>query len=73
MAHQNKDIRKAIQYAQSHGWTYVLVSGNSHLKGILLCPRSVPACSISIYGTPRNPTTAAKRIREKVDKCNHGE
>lgn len=70
MAHQNKDIRKAIEYAQSKGWTYI-DGGNSHRKGVLVCREGDPVCVISIYGTPRNPTQAAKLIRKEVDKCPH--
>ena len=72
MGHQNKDIRKAIEYAEGKGWTYVEGARKSHLKGVLVCPTGSPQCRISVYGTPRSPTTTAKNIRKSVDKCPHG-
>ncbi len=71
MSHQNKDIRKAIEYAKSKDWTYVLAGGKSHIKGRLKCPVSDPDCALAIYGTPRNPNNIAKMIRREVDKCPH--
>ena len=66
MSHPDKDIRKAIEYAVSLGWTYS-EGGKSHLKGVLLCGGRIHR--IPVYGTPRNPTQVAKFIRKDVDKC----
>jgi hypothetical protein len=71
MAHQNKDVRKAIQYAESLGWTYVAAIGKRHLKGELICPIADSGCRVAVYGTPQNPTQAAKRIRQRAAKCPH--
>ena len=72
MAHPNKDIRNAIEYAKSKGFRYI-EGGKSHLKGVLLCAGGRGACRIPVYGTPRNAGDHAKDIRREADKCNHNE
>lgn len=72
MAHQDKDIRKAIEYAKSNGWVYV-EGGRSHKKGTLFCLGGNGACLFFVYGTPRNSAEHAKRIRAAVDRCTHSE
>jgi hypothetical protein len=66
--HPNKNIEKAIRYAESHGWR-VLVGG-AHAWGFLLCPeRSREGCRLSVWSTPRSPTDHAKDILRGVDGC----
>lgn len=66
--HPNKDIRKAIKEAQNEGWTLERSSGGGHRWGTLRCGFG---CKIGIWGTPRQPTTSAKRIGEAVQRCSH--
>ena len=44
LAHPNKHIREAIQYAEHCGWTFVKAGPRSHLYGRLFCPRRDPNC-----------------------------
>lgn len=72
--HPDKDIKKAIKYAESKGWT--VISSDGHAWGKLKCPyndsecRGGMYCLVSVYSTPRNPTTHAKQIIKVVDGCN---
>jgi hypothetical protein len=68
MAHPNKHIREAIEYALEQGWNYE-EGGKSHRKGTLLCPYGHGGCMFFVYGTPRIPENTAKRIRRDVDNC----
>lgn len=68
MAHHNKHIREAIEYAQRCGWRYV-EGGKSHKKGTLLCQYGHPGCKFFVYGTPRSPEMTAQRIRRIVENC----
>ncbi len=70
MAHPNKDIRKAIEFAAENGWSYE-EGGKSHKKGILRCPGNSPECRYFVYGTPQNPGNVAKAIRRNVNRCGH--
>ena len=64
--HPNKDIRKAIAAAEGAGWT--VEPGKGHTWGRLMCGQG---CKVSVWCTPRNPETIAKRIGETVKKCPH--
>jgi hypothetical protein len=66
--HPDKDIRKAIAYAQQAGWTAEHAKGKSHRWGTLSCGSG---CEVAIWSTPRRPGDIAKRIREAVKKCDH--
>ena len=70
VAHQNKHIREAIEYAVDSGWVYV-EGGKSHTKGTLFCPGGRGACIFFVYGTPQSPETHARQIRRAVDNCSH--
>lgn len=50
MAHQNKHIREAIEYAESCGWRYE-EGGKGHKKGTLFCQYGHPGCKFFVYGT----------------------
>lgn len=68
MAHPNKHIREAIEYAESRRWTY-LEGGKSHKKGTLLCSHGHTGRMFFVYGTPRQPENTAKQIHRIVDNC----
>lgn len=72
--HPNKDIEKAIKYAEAKGWRYrYQSSGNSaHAWGRLLCPfEDRDGHSVSIWSTPRSTENHAKQIKRVVDNCEH--
>jgi hypothetical protein len=68
--HPNKQIREAINYAEDNGWTFAKSRG--HAYGRIYCMHGHGDCQMSIWSTPRNPETHAKRIRKKVDACPAG-
>lgn len=71
--HPHKDIESAVQYAESRGWEYQKPGSSSHVWGKLYCPlRTTEGHKMSIFSTPRNPTSYAKRVKKQIDKCNHG-
>lgn len=65
MAHSNKHIREAIEYAEANGWRYE-EGGKGHTVGKLYCPGR---CLFFVHGTPRNPENHARRIRRAVEAC----
>lgn len=73
--HPNKDIQKAVEYAQSKGWTFEKSGKSSHAWAIMKCPyndnscRCGNRCKNSIYSTPRSPTNRANQIYRDVDGC----
>jgi len=68
--HPDKHIEKAIQYAETVGWTVEMSRG--HAWGHLLCPfRSRDGCIVPVWSTPRNPENHARGIRREVDICPH--
>jgi hypothetical protein len=70
--HPNKEIEKAVQYAEKLKWRYIKVGGSGHAWGRLLCPlEQREGCSMSIWSTPRDPENHAKQIRKRVDHCSH--
>ncbi len=70
--HPNKELERAIQYAESQGWRYKKVGGSAHAWGRLLCPlKDREGCSMFVWSTPRNPETHAKRIRKRINLCSH--
>ncbi len=70
--HPNKDIEKAIQYAESKGWHYKASGSSAHAWGRILCDQADRSgCSMSIWSTPRDPVRHAGQIRRNVDTCPH--
>jgi len=70
--HPNKDIEKAVKYAEENGWT--LIKGAGHCWGKLRCPQNKGCrggiyCSSSIWSTPKVPEDLARKIRRAVDGC----
>ncbi|MCC5934567.1 MAG: hypothetical protein LAT75_10940 [Candidatus Cyclonatronum sp.] len=72
--HPNKEIQKAIEYAQTQSWVLKDSGKSSHSWGRLMCPESSRnGCVISVWSTPRNPENHAKQILKMVNKCPHKE
>lgn len=71
--HPKKEIEKAVDYAETCGWTVVLASG--HAWGKLMCPwndetcRCGVFCQMMIWSTPRVPEDVARKIQRAVDGC----
>ena len=71
--HSKKDIEKALQYAEEHGWRVEV--GGSHAWGKIYCPKNDLECRCgefcisSIWSTPRNTQNHAKQIKRIVDNC----
>jgi len=72
--HPNKDIEKAIQYAEAKGWRYSKAGNSSHAWGRLWCSyQGREGCSLSIWSTPRVPEHHAKQIRRNINNCPHSQ
>lgn len=70
--HPNKEIEKAIQYAEKNGWIYKDSGKASHAWGKLHCPwHEREGHKLSVWSTPRDPYIHAKLIKRAVDKCHH--
>ncbi|WP_203250197.1 hypothetical protein [Cysteiniphilum marinum] len=70
--HPNKEIEKAIKYAEMKGWRYQSSGNSAHAWGRLLCPlENRDGHSISVWSTPRSAENHAKQIRRVVDNCEH--
>jgi hypothetical protein len=68
--HPDKDIERAVLYAETHGWRYD--HSNGHAWGRLYCKGAArAACIMSVWSTPRDPTEHARQIRRRVAKCPH--
>jgi len=71
--HPNKEIEKALAYAESQGWHVVLLNG--HAWGKIQCPwndddcRCGTFCQASVWSTPRVPEHVAHHIHRVVDGC----
>lgn len=71
MAHPNKHIREAIEYAESRGWRFEKSGPRAHRYGTLYCPHGKGGCIEAVHSTPRNPENHARRLRHSVDRCPH--
>jgi hypothetical protein len=68
--HPNKQIERAVRYAESLDWSVEI--SNGHAWGHLLCPRSTrEGCIVGVYSTPRCPENHARQITREVDLCPH--
>lgn len=71
-------MEEALRYAEGKGWRVIPAGRSSHAWGRLYCPREDPECRCgefcitSIWGTPRNPESQARKIRRIVDGCTGG-
>jgi hypothetical protein len=75
-SHPDRHIEAALRCVESHGWTVEKSAGGAaHPWGTVKCPYSRKSCRcgvfcrISIWGTPKNPESFAKKIRSAADKC----
>jgi len=70
--HPNKEIEKAILYAEKNHWIYKESGNSAHAWGRLLCPlHQRDGHQMSIWSTPKSATNHAKQIKKLVDKCQH--
>lgn len=70
--HPNKEIERAVKYAENLGWRYLKSGGSAHAWGRLLCPLSErEGCQMSIWSTPKDADSHAKQIRRSVHSCPH--
>lgn len=70
--HPNKDIEKALQYAEAKGWRYQYSGNSAHAWGRMLCPlANRDGHAMSIWSTPRSAENHAKQIKRTVDACEH--
>jgi len=73
--HPDREIEKALKYAESHGWRVESTGPRAHAWGRMYCPdndadcRCGEFCVTSIWGTPRTAATHARQIRRVVDGC----
>ncbi|MGE3920247.1 MAG: hypothetical protein AB7F64_04770 [Gammaproteobacteria bacterium] len=71
--HPSKVIECAIEFAEEHGWRYVPPGNSAHCWGKLYCSLAErEGCKMSIWSTPRDEDSHAKRIRQNVKACSHG-
>ncbi len=68
MAHPNKHIREAIEFAESQGWRFQKSGPRAHVYGQLFCPNDC-GCIKRVFSTPRNPQQHANWIIREVKKC----
>nr|WP_084621592.1 hypothetical protein [Luteibacter yeojuensis] len=71
--HPKPDIEAALRHAEGHGWR--IVQGGGHAWGRMFCPyhrrdcRCGVHCITSIWSTPANAGSFARRLRQVVDGC----
>jgi hypothetical protein len=71
--HPNKEIEKALAYAETQGWGVLPLRG--HAWGKIQCPwndddcRCGTFCQVSVWSTPRVPEHMAHNVRRAVDGC----
>lgn len=68
--HPDKEVERAVKYAESQGWHYVKPGKSSHAWGRLLCNKGHRECHMSVWSTPKNPENFAKGLYKKVNRCN---
>jgi len=64
--HPKKDVAKALEAA---GETFTVRPMKGHAWGFLIC--DVCGQKMSIWSTPKSPSSHAKRIREFITKHDH--
>ena len=68
--HANKEVSDVIEYAINKGWTVVMGSG--HVYCTLRCPQGDRSgCQERVASTPQNAGNHARKMRRKIDACNH--
>jgi hypothetical protein len=72
LKHPNKEIEKAILYAEQNGWVYKASGKSAHAWGRLICPlHTREGHQMSVWLTPRSTFNHARQIKKLVDKCYH--
>lgn len=66
-SHGKKDVEKALKAIEAEGWI-VTPTTAGHRWGKAECGEG---CAISIWSTPKNPTTFAKQILRAMSRCPH--
>lgn len=73
--HPDKDIEKALQYAEQNVWIIEKRAGSSHAWGVMKCPNNNPMCRSALYClksiwcTPKNTQNFSREIKRIVDGC----
>lgn len=73
LRHPNKEIEKALAFAETQGWRVVPLKG--HAWGKIQCPwnekdcRCGTFCQVSVWSTPRVPEDMASKIHRAVEGC----
>jgi hypothetical protein len=66
--HPDKAVEKAVEYAESKGWTLRRLGH----WGRLFCPYADrDGCQVGVNGTPRNADAHARQIIRAIDRCPH--
>lgn len=65
--HPNKEIEKALQYAEKLNWRVEKRTG--HAWGMIFCPEGHADHKMCVWSTPKNPQNHAKQIIRFVNKC----
>src|SRR5260370_17114559 len=68
--HPNKEIKAALNYAKSNGWS-IIKSLRGHCWGMIRCSHGRGGCQKSVLSTPKNPQNHAKAVPRFVDHCPH--
>ncbi len=74
--HPNKDVEAAVAHAEANGWRVEMAGGHAWAR--LYCPwnerecRCGEFCIVSVWSTPRNPSSHARQIRRVVEGCTGG-
>ena len=66
--HPNKEVEEALSEAEEKGWRFRKMGH----WGRIFCPQAnQEGCQFGINGTPRQPETHAKQLRQAVNRCPH--
>ena len=67
--HPKKEIREAIDFAESRDWSVEKSQGGQSKNwGTMKCPHP-DRCWYTINSTPRNPQAEADRLKRNVVRC----
>lgn len=72
--HPKKEIEDVLVVLENLGWRIEL-RGTSHTWGLLKCPKNSSDCrcgqycQMSIFSTPKNPSTHAAKLKQKAMGC----
>jgi hypothetical protein len=69
--HSKQAMQEALLIARSSGWHF-RHGGTSHNFGRVFCNRSDEHCVFPVFGTGKNPESAARELAKRVTQCVHG-